>query len=56
MEGWDLLRSLHIKVNVIGMLGSPALQVGRAPAGWGGSGEGRTGSQGQWGSSVGGET
>lgn len=35
MEGWDLLRSLHIKVNVIGMLGSPALQVGRAPAGWG---------------------
>lgn len=45
MEGWDLLRSLHIKVNVIGMLGSTVLQVGRAQQA-GGYGEGRTGSQG----------
>lgn len=57
MEGWNLLCSLHIKVNVLGMLGRTVLQVGREQK----AEESvvcRTGSQGQWGSglSVGGET
>lgn len=57
MEGWDLLRSWHVKVNVMGMLGRTVLQVGRDQEA-GEYGMPRTGSQGQWGSrlSVGGET
>lgn len=57
MEGWGLLCSLHIKVNVIGMLGRTVLQVGRDQKAEE-YGVCRTGSQGQWGSrlAVGGET
>lgn len=57
MEGWELVCSLHIRGNDIGMSGRTVLQVGqdRKAEEYGAC---RTDSQGQWGSrlSVGGET
>lgn len=52
-EGWELLWSLHNKVNVTGMLGRTVLQVGRdqKPEDYGVC---RSGSQGQWASRLGG--
>lgn len=57
MEGWGLARSLHIRVNVVGMSGRTVLQVGRDQKAEAYRVCGAD-SQGQWGSRlcVGGET